>query len=224
MAQKDLELKLLKEEMLEMWQLVSDQLKRSMRALAAKDIQLANDVLAAEKKVNMLEVKVNGDCENIFALYNPVAIDLRLVLALLRINTNLERIGDIAASVAKFVVKMPDKDYHALLEKTRALEMFEEACDLVDGVRESFSSENAETARNIFRRDKILNEINKSARVTLIDEIKRNPQEVEYYLGLLSIIRKLERAGDQSKNIAEEIIYYVEAKVLKHMPKGNSLQ
>jgi phosphate transport system protein len=221
MAQKDREIKHLKSDMLEMWKLVSDQMKKSMRALVAVDVDLASEVLANEKKVNGMEVKINSDCENIFALYNPVAIDLRLVLALLRINTNLERIGDIAASVAKFVIKTKDKDYQALLEKTRTLEMFEEACDLIDGVMNSFSHENPDEARNIFRRDKILNEINKSARAILIDEIKKDPEEVEYYLGLLSIIRKLERSGDQSKNIAEEIIYYIEAKVVKHMPKGN---
>jgi phosphate transport system protein len=221
MAQKDRELKHLKTDMLSMWKLVSEQMKKSMRALVEVDADLANEVLANEKKVNGMEVKINSDCENIFALYNPVAIDLRLVLALLRINTNLERIGDIAASVAKFVVKTPVKDYHALLEKTRTLVMFEEACELIDGVMESFSTENSDEARNIFRRDKVINDINKSARATLINEIKKNPEEVEFYLGLLSIIRKLERAGDQSKNIAEEIIYYVEAKVVKHMPKGN---
>jgi phosphate transport system protein len=221
MAPKEVELQLLKSDMINMWKLVSEQMKRSMRALVSGDLDLAQQVIASEKQVNFLEIKVNSDCENIFALFNPVAVDLRLVLALLRINTNLERIGDIAASVSKFVIRSRNESYALLLDHTRTLEMFEEACDLVDGVLESFEQEDSEKAKIVFKRDKMLNEINKSARKVIIEHIKQNPQEVEHCLAMLSIVRKLERAGDQTKNIAEEIIYYVEAKVVKHMSKDD---
>lgn len=220
MSHIEVEMQQLKTEIVAMWKLVSVQMKTAMIALAKMDKQMAEEIMLSEKKVNSLELRIDRDCENIFALHNPVANDLRLVLALLRINSNLERIGDIAASVAKFIKKSDGYDYKILIEKTHALEMFEEASDLLDDVLSSFESENSQLAESIFRRDRTLNELNKSARAVIISQIKQDPESVEQCLSMLSIIRKLERAGDQSKSIAEEIIFFIEAKVLKHSPKS----
>ena len=210
------EMQLLKAEILEMSQLVSQQMKDSMLSLAKMDKQLAIETLATEKQVNAMELKIDRTCESIFALHNPVAQDLRLLLAQLRINYNLEKIGDIAASVAKFVKKSFFFDYSSLIEHTHALQMFEEANDLLIDVMTSFEKEDAELAKNILKRDKALNHQNKQAKQYIIDQIKKDPEHVEEYLKMLSIIRKLERAGDQSKAIAKEIIFFVEAKIVKH--------
>ncbi len=225
MSHIEVEMQQLKAEIVEMWNLVSAQMKTAMVALAKMDKGLAKEILNNEKKVNSLELKIDRDCENIFALHNPVANDLRLVLALLRINSNLERIGDIAASVAKFINKSDGFEYKGLVEETHALEMFEEACDLVDDVKASFETENTQLAESIFKRDRTLNELNKNARAIVIAHIKKDPENVESFLSFLAIIRKLERSGDQSKSIAEELIFFIEAKVLKHAPKaeGNKL-
>ena len=213
------EMQLLKVEILNMSELVSQQMKDSLLALAKMDKQLAIETLATEKQVNAMELKIDRTCENIFALYNPVAQDLRLVLAQLRINYNLEKIGDIAASVSKFVKKSFVYDYSSLIENTHALQMFEEANDLLTDVMTSFEKEDAELAKSILRRDKALNLQNKQAREYIIEQIKNDPQNVEEYLKVLSLIRKLERAGDQSKAIATEIIFFVEAKIVKHSKK-----
>ena len=210
------EMQQLKAEILDMSQLVSQQMKDSLLSLAKMDKQLATETLATEKQVNALELKIDRTCEGIFALYNPVAQDLRLVLAQLRINYNLEKIGDIAASVAKFVKKSFVYDYSSLIENTHALQMFEEANDLLTDVMTSFETEDAELAKNILKRDKALNQQNDQARAYIIDQIKKDPENVEEYLKMLSLIRKLERAGDQSKAIAKEIIFFVEAKIVKH--------
>ena len=210
------EMQLLKAEILEMSQLVSQQMKDSLLALAKMDKQLAIETLATEKQVNAMELKIDRTCEGIFALYNPVAQDLRLVLAQLRINYNLEKIGDIAASVAKFVKKSFDYNYASLIEHTHALQMFEEANDLLIDVMTSFEKEDAELAKNILKRDKALNQQNENARAYIIEQIKKDPENVEEYLKVLSLVRKLERAGDQSKAIAKEIIFFVEAKIVKH--------
>ena len=210
------EMQLLKAEILEMSQLVSQQMKDSLLALAKMDKQLAIETLATEKQVNAMELKIDKTCEVIFALYNPVAQDLRLVLAQLRINYNLEKIGDIAASVAKFVKKSFDYNYASLIEHTHALQMFEEANDLLIDVMTSFEKEDAELAKNILKRDKALNQQNENARAYIIEQIKKDPENVEEYLKVLSLVRKLERAGDQSKAIAKEIIFFVEAKIVKH--------
>lgn len=219
MSNLEVEMQQLKTEIVEMWRLVSAQMKNAMVALAKIDKEAAKEIMANEKMVNSLELKIDRSCENIFALHTPVANDLRLVLALLRINYNLERIGDIAASVAKFVKKVDKYDYTDLIQKTHVLEMFEEACDLLDDVLGSFEKENSQLAEGIFKRDRTLNELNKNARALIINQIKQDPEHVEECLSMLSIIRKLERSGDQSKSIAEEIIFFIEAKVLKHSPK-----
>ena len=210
------EMQLLKAEILEMSNLVSQQMKDSMLSLAKMDKQLAIETLATEKQVNAMELKIDRTCESIFALHNPVAQDLRLLLAQLRINYNLEKIGDIAASVAKFVKKSFLFDYSSLIEHTHALQMFEEANDLLVDVMTSFEKEDAELAKNILKRDKALNQQNDQARAYIIEQIKKDPEHVEEYLKMLSIVRKLERAGDQSKAIAKEIIFFVEAKIVKH--------
>ena len=210
------EMQQLKAEILDMGQLVSQQMKDSLLSLASMDKQLAIEILATEKQVNAMESKIDRNCEGIFALYNPVAQDLRLVLAQLRINYNLEKIGDIAASVAKFVKKSFDYNYASLIEHTHALQMFEEANDLLIDVMTSFEKEDADLAKNILKRDKALNQQNQQAREYIINQIKKDPENVEEYLKMLSLVRKLERAGDQSKAIAKEIIFFVEAKIVKN--------
>ena len=95
----------LKKELINMWMLVQSQLNKTREAMTNFDKDLAREILVKEKRVNSFELKIDRDCENIFALHCPVAIDLRFLLAALKINTNLERIGDIAAGVAKYVIE-----------------------------------------------------------------------------------------------------------------------
>lgn len=224
MTHLEAELKMLKSELISMWSLVSVQLKKALEALVQNDKDLAREVIFYEKRVNSFELKIDRDCENIFALYNPVAIDLRFVLAVLKINNNLERTGDIADGIAKFIVNNSQNFDARLFERSRIIEMFEEACDLVDDVLKAFEDENTSLARKIFKRDELLDEINLHANLAISDYIRAHPENIEQGLYILSTIRKLERVGDQSKNIAEEIIFYLEAKVLKHIPKSQKTQ
>ena len=99
------ELILLKKEVDEMWTLVYNQLDRAGEAVMTLDKELAQQVMVRERRVNAFELKIDSDIEDIIALYNPVAIDLRFVLAMLKINTNLERLGDFAEGIARFVIR-----------------------------------------------------------------------------------------------------------------------
>ena len=119
MTHLETELKNLKSELLIMWGLVASQMSKSLEALVNDNKELASEVVITEKRINSFELKIDRDCENIIALYNPVAVDLRFVLATLKINTNLERIGDIARSTAKFVIKSKGPYQANILEKTR---------------------------------------------------------------------------------------------------------
>jgi len=216
----DNEIQQLKGEVISMWEMVLSQLQKAEEALKNMDRDLAREVILTEKRVNAFELKIDRDCEDILALFAPVAIDLRFILAVLKINMNLERTGDIAEGIAKFVVDIPADFDVRLLEITRVLEMYQQGNEMVIDVMNAFEEEDTSLARKVFKKDDLLDEINKNAATIVADFIKDNPSKIESALYILSTIRKLERVGDQAKNMAEEIIFYSEAKVLKHKPKN----
>jgi phosphate transport system protein len=219
MSHLDIELQHLKAETMKMWSLVNLQLVKGKESLLRLDKDLAREVILSERRVNAYELKLDRDCENIFALFNPVAVDLRFVLAVLKINNNLERTGDIVEGIAKFVLNVDNSFDTRLLELTRAVEMYAAANSMMEGVLEAFDREDTSLARKVFQQDELLDDINIKANSIIADYIRSNPDKVDAALYLLSIIRKLERVGDQAKNMAEEIIFYIEAKVLKHRSK-----
>jgi phosphate transport system protein len=219
MAQIETELQLLKAEAINMWTLVNSQLSKARLAFLNFDKDLAREVVLKEKRVNGSELKIDRDCENIFALFCPVAIDLRFLLAVLKINSNLERIGDIAEGIAKYVIDAEAPFTKVLLDVTRILPMYEESVKMLEDTQEAFEKEDTILARSVFKKDDFLDDINRQAHKVLERHLKDYPEDTSQALWLLSIIRKLERVGDQAKNVAEEIIFYLEAKVLKHKNK-----
>jgi phosphate transport system protein len=212
----DDELKLLRTDALDMWRLVRLQLEKGKNALVNNDKDLAREVVAVERRVNAYELKIDRECEDIFALFSPLAVDLRFVLAVLKINSNLERIGDIAEGISRLVIDV-DKRFDAhLLNETHIIEMFELSDIMLKDAAMAFEQEDTKLARTLFKQDDRLDEINYLVSAVVTDYIKAHPDNIRESLHILSMIRKLERVGDQTKNIAEEIIFYIEAKVLKH--------
>ena len=220
MTQLEIELDQLKDEAKKMWELVISQLEKSRQALINFDKDLAREIVSKEKRVNGTELKIDTDCENLFALHQPVAIDLRFVLAVLKINSNLERIGDIAEGIAKHIIYAESNFKPELYKETKILDMFQVSIDMLNDSLVSFEKEDTLLARTIFKKDDFLDDINSAANDNLISYLKAFPEDIDHALNAVSIIRKLERIGDQSKNIAEEIIFYLEAKVLKHSKKN----
>lgn len=216
MTQFETEMQDIKSEIINMWNLVLLQLSKAKEAMLNFDKDLAREVMAREKRVNALELKIDRDCENIFALYCPVAIDLRFLLAALKINTNLERTGDIADGIARYIVDLPVRFNKEVLESTNLIKMYDSSMSMLTDVQTAFEFENTLLARTIFSRDEVLDQINKDSDTNISKFIHADLKNINEALYISSIIRKLERVGDQSKNIAEEIIFYVEAKVLKH--------
>lgn len=216
MSQIELALNQLRGETLNMWNLVQNQLEKAHFALIQSDKNLARALRAKEKRINSMELKIDRDCEQLLALFAPVAVDLRFVLASLKINTNLERIGDVADSVAHYILQTDNPYSETLINESSLSEMFQLAQSVLTSSREAFEFENTYLARTIFQQDEALNRINNASVPFTINYMEQHPEESEQALQLLSIIRKLERVGDHAKNIAEETIFYVEAKVMKH--------
>jgi phosphate transport system protein len=219
MSHLEHELKSLRDEVIDMWNLVHSQLLKALSSLLNLDKDLAREVVMIEKRVNGAELKIDRDCEDILAIYCPVAVDLRFLLAVLKINTNLERIGDIAEGIAKLIIDTESPFKEELFETTKIIEMFDESEQMVQEILTAFEKEDSSIARGIFKRDELLDDINRRANDLIMDYLQSYPEDINQALNILSIIRRLERVGDQAENIAEEIIFYIEAKVLKHTNK-----
>ncbi|MDQ3395086.1 MAG: phosphate signaling complex protein PhoU [Bacteroidota bacterium] len=219
MSNLEVELDHLKQGLLEMTELVKNQLEKSKSATFNYDLDLANEVIANDKRVNAIELKLDKDCENILALYAPVAIDLRFVLASLKINHDLERIGDHAEGIARYVKDLDEKIEEEFLIEFKLAEMFGKAITMLEDIQEALQNDDTELARKIFKKDDFLNKKNKKATKNAINLINQAPEKAKIIIPLLSIIRKIERVGDLTKNLGEEIIFHIEAKVLKHKKK-----
>lgn len=215
----DVELSGLKVKLMEMWDLVEYQLQSGRDAMVNADQDLARKVVKLGKKVNNFDVKIDRMCENLLALYTPVAVDLRLVLATLKINANLERIGDTAEGISMYVQNRKVPYSPEILEITNAVAMFDEALAMFRDCRIAYKANNTDQARAMLKRDKMLNKIYRKSDKIIADYLRNNPDSIEEGLAILAIIKKLERVGDQVTNIAEEIIFYQDAKVVKHKSK-----
>jgi phosphate transport system protein len=143
-------------------------------------------------------------------------VDLRWALAILKITANLERIGDSAESVALMIREMEGPLDPELVAATKLLEMYDGAIAMLTEVRQAFVEKDSERARALIGKDKVLNKIHRNTDKVLIRYIQAHPDQIAQSLKVSGIIRKLERVGDQVTNIAEEIVFYVDAKVVKH--------
>ena len=201
----------LKKEVLEMWDLVNSQLNRAGEALLSMDKELAHEVTYREKRVNAFELKIDSDCEDIIGLYNPVALDLRFTLAMMKTSNNLERIADFCDGIARFVIDYPEVNIESeLLDIVKAMMLQAE-----NALIEEKSSE----AIAVFNKDNRVDELNHAAVPIIAEYLQQFPERAIECLNLISIIRRLERIGDHCNNIAEEIVFYLDAKILKHAGK-----
>lgn len=219
----DQEINALKNSISEMWSLVRQQLFNAGEAMLTGDKELAYKVISRERRVNAFELKIDSDCEDIIALYAPVAIDLRFVLAMYKINTNLERLGDFAESIARFAGNLPEGEPidPDLIKETRVQVMLQELLNMLALAQEAFEKEDSEIASRIFLKDNLVDEINVASTKIIANYIEQHPGSALIGLYMAGVIRKMERFGDHCTNIAEELIFYLDAKVMKHMGKAD---
>ncbi len=212
-------LQLLKEGMIEMARLASSQLVKARKAYLNMDTEMAFEVIHNENRLNAMELSIDLQCKNILALFHLVATDLRFLIAVLKSNADLERIGDNACGIARYVIDYNNLPSSEILEKTHINEMFDVALSMVNDIETALIKEDNLLARKVFRKDARLNELNQNASIIISEYLKKHMDEARACLFLFSVIRKLERVGDHVKNIAEDLIFYLEAEVLKHNKK-----
>lgn len=225
----DTELKLIQSEVIRMWTLVYDQIGRTKQAVLGLDKNIAQQVSIRERLVDAFELKIDSEIEDFIALYTPVAIDLRFVLAMLKINNDLERIGDYAYSIARFVRETDAVELDAeLVRRLRLEQMFSVVLEMMSGLKQSLEEMDPAHAVSVIAMDDTLDEVKSASDGILVEYAKKDSDAIPLLMGLGSIFRKLERAGDHLTNIAEEIVFFIDAKVIKHndnaFPDGNGIK
>jgi phosphate transport system protein len=205
------ELRRLQEDML---QRVTEQLEEASLALLERDTERAAAVRASDDEIDALELHIDSLCERILALHTPVAVDLRLILTAVKINTDLERIGDHAKNLAKSTA--PLADWEAFLEQTELRALARTVRDELAGAAQAFLDQDADHAREVIERDEEANALYNGIFDTTTRLSQEHPQGSEALIYLVTAAKALERIGDHAKNIAESIVFLEEGKDIRH--------
>lgn len=194
--------------------LVEDAIAKSISALTRRDFDLAQEVIKADEEIDRMEVEVEEECLKILALHHPVANDLRFVVAVLKMNNDLERMGDLATNIAKRAEFLATHDKIDL--PTDFSKMAEKAKSMVKHCLDALVNADSKLARQVCLDDDELDEMRSQSQKKIQEAIKQLPQQAESLMKLLSVSRHLERLGDMATNISEDVIYMVEGEIIRH--------
>lgn len=208
------ELEKLKKKILSVGSMVEERVQRAIRAIELQDAELAGEIIRSDFEIDEAEVEVEEECLKLLALYQPVAVDLRFITATMKINNDLERVGDEAVNIAERVMVLSEKkrvrvpfSYHDMAKKTDF--MMRKSLD-------SFVNLDLDLAFQVIIMDDAVDEMNHRIYDMVKDAIRQHPDSVGYLLNLLLIARHLERIADHTTNIAEEVIYLIEGEIVRH--------
>jgi phosphate transport system protein len=193
---------------------VEQRVSQAITALVNKDIALAREVRAGDDEINLTEVDIENECLRVLALTHPVAGDLRFIMAVLRINTDLERIGDKAKTIAKRVIDLTDCPPITL--PPALLEMAQHARKMLGDALTALTNEDAELCRNVRRHDELVDHFQKEIYSWAHQQIPRDVNSTQAVIDILSISRALERTADMATNIAEDVIFLIKGEVVRH--------
>lgn len=215
----------LKSKLIKMGSLVEKQIELSIRAIFEGDLEIAKTVLEKDEKVDKFDIKIDKLCQKIFALTQPVAVDLRLGMAAMSINKDLERIGDIAVNIAEKTEFLTG--YKDLLSDSRIMEMASKAKTVLKNTLDSLINNDIELAYNVIESDNIIDELDRNVFNTLIEKMTQDKNIIKPGSYAISVSKNLERLSDHCTNIAEEVVFLIESKIIKHnkeINKGQSEQ
>jgi phosphate transport system protein len=208
------DLEALEREILAQSSLVEEMIAKACRALVDRRADMSSEVVASEQEIDMREVKIEEECLKILALHQPVAVDLRRTATVLKINTELERIADLAVNIAErtsSLTEYPDYEIPDKLER-----MSTKATDMVHDALDAFVDLDVAVARDVCRRDEEIDMLNRVVIDELYEMMQAHTEQIEPALHVFSISRHVERIADCATNIAEDVIYLVEGEIARH--------
>lgn len=205
----------LKQRVLALSALVEESVIKAIGAVNARDAKLALEVIDGDSKIDQAEVEVEEECLKILALHQPVATDLRLIVAVLKINNDLERIGDLAVNMASrarklALIEAPPKvmvDFRGGEERVR---------DMLRKSLQALLNLDENTAKWVCAADQEIDDINRGVFQQVSQGIKEHPEEADRLIMLLSVSRNLERIADHTTNIAEDVLYMIRGEIVRH--------
>ena len=208
------ELDRLKKRILALGAMVEERVRMARNAIETRDGQLAQKIIELDHEIDESEIEIEEECLKILALHQPVAVDLRFLSAVIKINNDLERIGDEAVNIAQRVLIISKRekleipfDYSLMAEKAEY--MLKESLDSVVNM-------DLDIAVNVCASDDEVDDLQNEAYDIIKQAIKNNPERVGYLINLLLISRHLERIADHATNIAEEVVYMIEGEIVRH--------
>lgn len=210
----DRELEKLKKKILSLGALVEERVYLAIKAIESRDSDLAKRIIRSDHEIDETEVEVEEECLKILALYQPVAIDLRFIVTVIKINNDLERIGDQAVNIAERIqsmAKYPKISFH--FDYT---EMAEIAAAMLKQSLDALVNLDIDMAFRILTLDDEVDDIQGDAYSQIKQAMREHPEEMTYLINLYLISRHLERIADHATNIAEEVIYLVEGEIVRH--------
>ena len=204
----------LKKDILRLGALAEQAVRDATRAIEDRDETLAHRVMDNDIKLDEMEVQVEESCLKILALYQPVATDLRFIIAVLKINNDLERVGDLAVNVAEraaFLATQPPVNISFDFEEMagKAQQMLKRSLDALVGF-------NAEIAHEVCAGDDEIDAMNRQVYLMVEEAIHAHPDQTESLIHTLSVSRHLERIADHATNIAEDVIYMIDGSIVRH--------
>jgi phosphate transport system protein len=208
------ELQMLKQRLLNMGALVEERVHQAVTALIERRLDVAESIAPGDGEVNDLQIEIDDRCLKLLALQQPMAVDLRLITAAMKINADLERIGDQAVNIAENVVKiLPQPPLKPLIDIPRMAQITE---GMTRDSLDSFVKKDVTMARNVLKRDDEVDALKDQVFRVLLTYMMADPGTIERALALILISRNLERIADHATNIAEDVIFLVEAKDVRH--------
>ena len=204
----------LKEKILRVGTLVEEAISKAITALINKDTSLAQRVMASDEEIDRMEVEVEEECLKILALYQPVAADLRFVVAVLKINNDLERMGDLARNIAKRVAQLARAEPVDLPPEIRTMASLTQ--EMVKQCLDAVVNADPALARQVREEDDAVDEARMQIRQKILRGIKSSPDRVESLLRINSVSKHIERLADMATSIAEDVIYMVEGEIVRH--------
>jgi phosphate transport system regulatory protein PhoU len=193
---------------------VERQIQHAIEALTEVDEKKAADVIAADVEIDRMEMVIEEQAVYLLALQQPVAVDLRFLVAALKINNDLERIGDHAVNIAEGAERLAgQKPFKPFIDINS---MAEVAMSMLKQSLDAFVNRDANLARQVIKKDDILDDKNVSIIRELLTSMAEYPNLITYCLELISVSKNLERVGDLASNICEDTIYMAEARWVKH--------